>query len=937
MLIGKGACRYFQSGKHHVLQQARVGTEPLTQRAGLNIPPRHPPGLFYLPPPHNRQRSPGMLSHPPAGYTPRMAMSLINPLACSPFLQGLDDRHPEWRASLQQEGRLDDDIPPAEQTLHDTILEHGLDAGLRRFRNREMLRITWRELTASASLEQTLSDLSTLAELCLQAAIDAHEIELTERFGVPRDSKGTKQSLVVLGLGKLGGGELNLSSDIDLILAYPAAGSCDGRRGLDNEQFFTRLSRAVIGSLATLTEEGFVFRVDTRLRPFGDAGPLVCSFAALENYYQREGRDWERYALLKARPVAGDRGAGDSLLQQLKPFVYRRYIDFGAVESLRSMLDSIRADAARKGRVNDVKRGPGGIREVEFLVQCVQLLRGGRETILQTPSLLRALSAIETLALFPEERVLALRNSYAFLRRVENAIQAQQDQQTHTLPDGGALQRITRIMGLEAPEDLFDLLDQTRATVTAALDESFPRQQEPDPGDTNWRERLPGDSKAFLASLERRGLSERGRQRLDEFMPRLLLALQERPADESVMADVFELVLAVSQRSAYLALLVQNPPALERMLDLFIASDWIATTVVRHPALLDELLDPALGRDIPDREALSNSVGRLATRGSEEDQINALNYLKLAQSLRIAVAELDNVIDAGKAEALLTELAEVMLERCLVLAEQMLSQRHDPPLSEGLAIIGYGSLGGADISYRSDLDLVFLYPDDMPENQHAMAPETWFTRVVRRLLAIATTTTPSGKLYDIDTRLRPNGRAGLLVSPIGAFERYQREKAWVWEWQALIRARPVAGNKLLGGRFGSVRRKVLEQERDAAVMRTEVASMRARLREQHAGDDPLKHGPGGLLDIDFLAQLGVLCEASRVPELCEATATQDQLAALGACGWLDPADALALAQTHRELTGARHLQALCRNGCRHVPDTSRAAAICHKHGITDSA
>ncbi len=419
-----------------------------------------------------------------AGYTPRMSSLPTDPLACSPFLQRLDARHPGWRTELQQEGRLDGDIPPDAGTLADTIRAHGTDAGLRRFRNREMLRITWRELAASASLEQTLRDLSTLAELCLQGAIDAHEPELIERHGVPRDSEGRRQALVVLGLGKLGGRELNLSSDIDLVLTYPASGSCDGRRGLSNEQFFTRLSRAVIGSLAERTEDGFAFRVDTRLRPFGEAGPLVCSFAALEQYYQREGRDWERYALVKARPVAGDRAAGEAILQRLKPFVYRRYIDFGAVESLRAMLDAIRGDAARKDRGNDVKRGPGGIREVEFLVQCVQLLRGGREPMLQTPSLLEALAAIEALELFPAERVLTLRRSYTFLRHLENAIQAQQDQQTHSLPGGEALARITRCMRLESPQALLAQLEQTRRTVTEALDQSFPRQGEDTPDNT---------------------------------------------------------------------------------------------------------------------------------------------------------------------------------------------------------------------------------------------------------------------------------------------------------------------------------------------------------------------------------------------------------------------------------------------------------------------
>lgn len=876
-----------------------------------------------------------------AGYTPRMNGVSIDPLANSPFLQRLDTRNPQWRKDLQAEGRLDNIVGPAADVLQETIHKHGLDAGLRRFRNREMLRITWRELAATASLEQTLLDLSVLAELCLQAAIDAHEQELVQRFGMPRNDEGERQRLVVLGLGKLGGRELNLSSDIDLILVYPDTGACDGRRGLSNEQFFTRLARAVIGSLTERTEDGFVFRVDTRLRPFGEAGPLVCSFSALEQYYQREGRDWERYALVKARPVAGDLAAGEALLLRLRPFIYRRYIDFSAVESLHKMLDAIRTDAVRKDRGNDVKRGPGGIREVEFLVQCAQLLRGARESTLQTPSLLSALAAVGALELFPAERVETLRNSYSFLRRLENAIQAQEDQQTHCLPEDSALERITCIMNLQSPQALLQQLEETRARVTAALDETYPRQDEEPTAEGDWQSRLgesiPEESARFMEGLERRALGQRGRQRLNQLMPRLLKSLEGREASPAALMDVFDLLLAISQRSAYLAMLVHNPPALERMLDLFITSSWVGSTVVRHPALLDELLDPELGRNIPGRDDLTQMVERVATRGMDEEQVDALNHIKLAQSLRIAVAELDNSINAIEAEAMLTELAEVMLESCLALALRMLSRRFEAPMNEALVIIGYGSLGGGDISYNSDLDLVFLYPDEQAQSAGALAPETWFTRLVRRLLAIATTTSTAGKLYEIDTRLRPNGRAGLLVSPMGAFERYQREKAWTWELQALVRARPVVGNPVIADRFETVRREVINRERDRAVVQEEVAEMRGRLREQHSGGDPYKHGPGGLLDIDFLAQLGVLSQAARDPGLSATTSTQDQLSRLGASGWLEPSEAQTLNRTYRELTEARHLQALCRNGCDLEPDTSDAAIICRKFGITEPA
>lgn len=891
-----------------------------------------------------------------AGYNSFMKPDRHDPPSCSPFLQRLETRYPAWRPSLEQEGRLSGDSPPAAETLAQSIAEHGLDPGLRRFRNREMLRITWRELAGTATLEQTLADLSTLAELCVQAALEAHRRSLEERHGKPRDQDGNALQLVVLALGKLGGRELNLSSDIDLILCFPSTGTCDGQRALSNEQFFTRQARAMIASLAEHTEDGFCFRVDTRLRPFGESGALVCSFGALENYYQREGRDWERYALLKARPIAGDRKAGAGLLQDLTPFVYRRYIDFGAVESLHAMLDAIRTDAARRDRGNDVKRGPGGIREVEFLVQCLQLQRGGREPALRTPFLREALRAIEELDLFPAQRLQSVRDSYAFLRHLENAIQAQQDQQTHSLPDGDALLRITAVMGYTSPGELLDALDKTRKAVSDALDESFPRQAAPPSRTGAWRERAEEMPAGFIDNLQRRSPGPRAWERLDQFMPLLLRALDargmlaerspEQTAEQHALArdacrDVFELVQSISRRSAYLALLIQNPAALERMLDLFVASDWVAKTVVRHPALLDELLDPELGRELPGRETLRPATERLTARGDDEGHIHDLNYLKLAQSLRIAVAELDGVISASHAETLLTQLAEVLLEALLSLSRDMLARRHPAPTSaNGLLIIGYGSLGAGDVSYASDLDLVFLYPKQpanpkdapAPDGQ-GLAPETWYTRQVRRLLAIATTTTAAGRLYEVDTRLRPNGRSGLLVSPMAAFERYQRDKAWTWEWQALTRARPVAGNTRLGQRFFELREAVLSTPRDLQSLRKEVADMRRRMRTQNPGGDPLKHGPGGLLDMDFVAQLGVLEMAPQDAQLRAATSTRKQLELLGALGWLEADHAGVLIETHHALTRARHQKALCRDGCLEVPDTTEAAALCARYGI----
>ncbi len=394
-------------------------------------------------------------------------------LEYSPFLSRLIERHPDWLEALQVSGRLENSSPPGAELLDALIEKHGLDPALRQFRNREMMRLIWRDLNELAAVDEILADLSTLADLCLQAAVDFHSLAYQEKHGIPRNAEGQPQSIIVVGLGKLGGCELNLSSDIDIIFCYPEQGICDGRRGLANEQFFTRLARSIIRSLSEITADGFCFRVDTRLRPFGDSGPLVSSFAALEQYYQREGRDWERYALIKARPVAGDMVSGEQLLSLLKPFVYRRYIDFGAIDALRSMHASVREDALHKDRLDDIKRGPGGIREIEFLVQTFQLLRGGREPELQTPSIFKATAGLGRLHMLSEESVAELLAAYRFLRRTENRIQALHDQQTHQVPSGEDGLRVARAMGFSDFPEFRLALEHIRDRVQHLFEQSL--------------------------------------------------------------------------------------------------------------------------------------------------------------------------------------------------------------------------------------------------------------------------------------------------------------------------------------------------------------------------------------------------------------------------------------------------------------------------------
>lgn len=854
---------------------------------------------------------------------------------CSPFLDALISRHPDWLDALEDQGRLDKCAPPEAPALAALVAQEGLDAGLRIFRNREMMRIVWRELSGLATLVETMSDLSRLAEICLQAAVQQHRQILQARYGVPRNPGGEEVGLAVLAMGKLGGSELNLSSDIDLVFTFSESGICEGAGRRPAEQFFTRLVQAVVSSLNDITEHGLCFRVDTRLRPFGESGPLVCSFAAMEQYYQREGRDWERYALIKARPVAGDLAGGEELLARLSPFVYRRYLDFGAIEALHEMRTSIMNDSARRDRSNDVKRGPGGIREIEFLVQAFQLIRGGRETALQTPSLLEALHQLELLSVLSPQAAKSLAADYVFLRRLENAIQALHDRQEHRLPENGDLQRVALAMGEPSTDGLLSTLGRVRQRVSRQMDESFPRPEPAPLRELEWAGYKSGQAQPepglgavlqkFLPSLQRLSLSSRAARRLDQFMPRLLESLAGQGFDQATLSDVFDLVLAVCRRSAYIALLEQNPPALQRMLSLFAASGWIAATVIRYPALLDELIDPALGKLLPDRAEMDQAATRiLDAHPDAETALLRLNHMKLAFTLRIAVAELETSLTPRAVQASLTALAECMINGCHQLAVESLRARHGSLAGSGMAVIAYGSLGAAELSYRSDLDLIFLYQasDAQSDGARPLAAEPYFTNLARRLLGFLTAPTTSGKLYEVDTRLRPNGRAGLLVSSVSAFEKYQTEEAWTWELQALCRARPCAGEAGLAETFTSIRRNVLTRPRDTEKLCNDIREMRQRLRAAHPGGAAAKHAEGGLIDLDFIAQMGVLVcaaggpgsavERGRLAALLDAHGTHDQLQRLVTAHWIPEAQAGVLLRVLDELTRLRHRALLSR-------------------------
>jgi glutamate-ammonia-ligase adenylyltransferase len=848
----------------------------------------------------------------------------LSVLDLSPFLKQLVSRHPEWLEVLQDSGRLENPSPPSGQQLATAIGKTGLDPALRQFRNQEMMRLIWRDLNQLAPVDEILVDLSSLADICLHAAVDFHTGALEDKHGIPRNTEGQAQKLIVLGLGKLGGCELNLSSDIDIIFCYPDQGSCDGRRGLSNEQFFTRLARSVIRSLSQITADGFCFRVDTRLRPFGDSGPLVSSFAALEQYYQREGRDWERYALIKARPVAGDLANGQLLLAILKPFVYRRYIDFGAIEALRDMHANVQQDALRKDRLDDVKRGPGGIREIEFLVQTFQLLRGGREPGLQTASIFSAAATLQKLQLLPEPTITQLLDAYRFLRKTENRIQALHDQQNHRVPEGEDGLRVARAMGFEDMPAFLLALKRTRKNVQALFEQSLPRPTEPaddlSPWHAHWqrmRNNEQGENQDFddwkpltdfVKRLNRLSLSQRASKRLDQFMPILLESIDATSPDDAVVHRVLDLISAICRRSAYLSLLVQNPDAIKRVLELFTASKRIAQAVTRYPALLDELIDPSLGAYPPTKKDIQAGVQRVLNANNDtETALMDLNYFKQMISLRIAVAVMQSTMSTFEGRAALSQLAESQVQAVLALTQLEMEARHGHLPGPELAVIAYGSLGACAPGFDSDLDLIFLYQPVAGESDgvRPIPAERYHTGVARRMLSLMSATTASGRLYSIDARLRPNGRAGLLVSSVDAFCRYQLEEAWVWELQALTRARPVAGNQNTAESFSVTRQQVLTAFRDKDQIKREIPAMRERIRKEHRDTNPLKHAPGGLLDIEFVVQLGLLLNAAQFPEVIGSTQISEQLQALHDCGWININNYNILNDAYTQLSQAR--------------------------------
>ncbi len=827
-----------------------------------------------------------------------------------------------------------------------------LGRALRRLRRREMVRIAWRDIAGLADLEQTMGDLSALAEACIRGALDRLHVWAQADWGTPMGAEsGAAQHLVVLGMGKLGARELNFSSDIDLIFAYPEAGHTEGgRRRLSNEEYFTRLGRSLIQALDDNTADGFVFRVDMRLRPFGDSGALALSFAAMENYYQVHGRDWERYALIKARPVAGRLDDGERLMGLLQPFVYRRYLDYGTFAALREMKAMVAAEVRRKGLADNIKLGAGGIREIEFIGQAFQLIRGGREPALRMREIQRVLRWLGEHDHLPRYVVEQLLDAYTFLRNTEHRLQEFRDQQTHALPqdDTGRL-RLAFAMGYDGWASFADVLETHRARVQSHFEQVFEAPQT-DGGDVRlealWQGRL--DTEEALATLRQIGFAQadaalarlealresrryqalpaEGRERLDQLMPLLLAAIGGSDEADTALPRLLTLLEAVARRSAYLALLVENPLALSQLVRLCAASPWIADQLVRHPLLLDELLDPRSLYTPAPREALADELHqRLAAVAADdlEQLMDALRHFKQAAVLRVAAADVMQAVPLMEVSDHLCDIAEVILDAVLEIAWRDLSRRHGRPASapageKGFALVAYGKLGGRELGYGSDLDLVFLHADcavnAATHGPKVVADTVFYARLGQRIIHLLTALTPAGQLYEVDLRLRPSGASGLLVVGLSAFTAYQREQAWTWEHQALVRARPVAGDPRLAEGFAAARRAVLCRRRDPRQLQREVREMRERMRSElvQAGEDEfdLKQDRGGIADIEFMVQFWVLRWAHEAADLIRFTDNIRLLAGLAEHGFVPAEVAETLAEAYRSYRAEVHRLAL---------------------------
>jgi glutamate-ammonia-ligase adenylyltransferase len=906
---------------------------------------------------------------------PAIAAAAEHVLACSPFVAESLQRDPELLPDLLRSSALEHartrggrDCWPAGAALESQADEATVQRWLRRWRRREMLRIAWRELAGVAALEETLEDLSALADDAVALAHEHAWRFATARYGIPRYADGRDMPMVVVGMGKLGGRELNYSSDIDLVFLFPEYGETDHATPVSHDEFYVRLGQGMLRLLSAPTVDGFVFRVDMRLRPFGDSGPLACGFSAFEDYLVQHGRDWERYAWVKARAVTATEAYAGLYAEAVRPFVFRRYLDFGVFESLREMKQLIEKQVVRRELADHVKLGPGGIREIEFIVQAFQLIRGGQDRRLQNARILEVLPLLAGGRLLSETVVAELQTAYRYLRTLENRLQMLRDEQTHQLPTDPALRvRLARAMGNADWAELLRDLDVQRLRVQRHFNALVFRPTG-DPGEwsgpdgalvpapatesgstavtatgatgttgatavtaaslplwddaagagvlaeslaaAGWPEapdaaRLLVD---FRGGTLLRRLDATSTRRLQHLLSTLIANLDARDDRLVLLRRFLRVIEAIGARSAYFALLNENPSAMRRFVEACRGGDFLAAQIAAHPLLLDELMDERVFAEPPTRAELAADVADRMARvdaGDPERVVEALCQFKRAAVFRVAIADLSGRLPLMRVSDRLTDIAELIVEQALAQAWQQMTQQFgtprraalpgDAPVAVEVCAVGYGKLGGIELGYASDLDLVFLHDSSgavqETSGERPIDNQLFFVRLAQRIVHILTVHSAAGRLYEVDVRLRPSGKGGMLITGLEAFAAYQQGEAWTWEHQALLHARAVAGAPRLRAAFERVRLETITRHVRRDTLHAEVRSMRERMRRElskaRAGEFDLKQDPGGIADIEFLAQYWALQHAGAHPAVAMFSDTIRQLETL-ASGALVP-------------------------------------------------
>ncbi|MPQ77075.1 bifunctional [glutamate--ammonia ligase]-adenylyl-L-tyrosine phosphorylase/[glutamate--ammonia-ligase] adenylyltransferase [Hydrogenovibrio sp. JE_KL2] len=862
------------------------------------------------------------------------------------FVERTLSRFPEWIdlvnfESSYGEGGL---VSKLHQSLVASADLTALNQTLRQHRLQEMLRIAVRDLGGLAPVEETLKDLSSLADGLVSGTLDWHYEDACKRYGTPIGQfSGEPQKMLVIGMGKLGGRELNFSSDIDLIFAYPEKGQAVNERGKEtsNDQFFIRLGQALNKSLTEYTDLGMVYRVDMRLRPFGDSGPLAVSFNELENYYEIHGRAWERYALVKARIIAGDQAKGKELFDILRPFVFRKYVDFTAIESLRELKAMINAEVQKKDKQQNIKLGRGGIREVEFIVQAFQLVHGGKNLDLQGRELLPMLDQLTGNQFIDSATASGLKQAYLFLRKAENRLQEWNDQQTHDLPQEVSQQlALAEAMGYPTYVEFMSALEEQLSFVQQEFDLLFADQDaegeesiESVGGEEGHQQANPSLEESLSHILEQFKkersyihASSESLQRFQKVLPRILNGLKQVDNPEITLERVLKVVESIMKRSVYFVLLKENVGVIDNLLKLCSLSEWMTDMLSRYPALLDQLLDPRVLYEPLELEELKKEAYHLLEQSQDDEEMfmNQMRQWRHEKVFRVAAADVTGQVPVMKVSDYLTWIAEAAVEVVTEYAWRHMQKRNGFPggydSTQGMPflILGYGKLGGIELGYGSDLDMVFLYyglnSSDKSDGERGLENNVYFIRMGQKIISLMTTMMPTGTLYEVDTRLRPNGASGLLVTSFENFMTYEESKAWVWEHQALVRVRPVVGSQQAKQGFEAFKRAFIAKQRDLGVLKKEVVDMRQKMQQSldKSSDETfdLKQGRGGIVDIEFMVQYLVLGFACQHEELTVWSDNVRLLEAVRTAKVLDDGDVQLLEDAYRAYRKAYHRLAL---------------------------